>query len=115
MLTHRRPYGGVGGGAHGAARARQLLADAIPFRRGTEPLKVVSEMTPAVVAAVCEAVCEAARGLVMGEVTGLARAHREMERRNARMSQAAKFQVRCDLRMEQLQLAQYLQIAHEAR
>jgi hypothetical protein len=31
---------------------------------------------------------------VMAEVLGLARAHVEMERRNAKMSQAAKFQVR---------------------
>jgi hypothetical protein len=86
--------GGVGGGRlAGGARTRQLLADAIPFRHGTEPLKVVSEMTPSAVAAVCSAVCEAAQGLVLGEVAGLARAHREMERRSASMSQAAKFQV----------------------
>jgi hypothetical protein len=71
----------------------QLLADAIPFRQGMEPLKVVSEMTSSAVATVCSVVCEAAHGLVMAEVTGLARAHREMERRNAKMSQAAKFQV----------------------
>ncbi len=73
--------------------AGQLLADAIPYRQGMEPLKVVSEMTPSAVAAVCSAVCEAAHGLVMAEVRGLVKAHREMERRNAKMSQAAKFQV----------------------
>ncbi len=65
------------------------------MQRGVDPLKTVGQMTEADISAVCEAVCEAARGLLQAEVTALARAFKEMERRQAQSSQAAKFQV-CD-------------------
>ena len=72
----------------------QVLADAIPYRAGVEPLKTVCGMTPAAVAAVCRAVGEAAEGLLLVEVAALRRAYAEMERRLAETSQAAKFQAR---------------------
>ena len=70
-----------------------MLADAIPYRAGVEPLKAVCEMTPAAVAAVCRAVSEAAERLLLREVDTLRRAYAEMERRQDKTSRAAKFQV----------------------
>ena len=72
---------------------RQVLADAIPYRAGVEPLKTVCEMTPADVAAVCRAVSEAAEKLLLREVDTLKQAYDKMERRQDKTSQAAKFQV----------------------
>ena len=72
---------------------RQVLADAIPYHAGVEPLKAVCDMTPAAVAAVCRAVSEAAEKLLLREVDTLKQAYDKMERRQDKTSQAAKFQV----------------------
>ena len=74
-------------------RIRQLLADAVPFKPGTESLRSLSQMSRAEVFAICDAVGEAARDVLLEEVEVLRRAFDEMDRRRDGAAKGSKFQV----------------------